>query len=265
MITCSYLNHSIKKNVISSPTRITNHSESLIDHILCNSEFRVSASVYNVTIADRSPTFLSLSRKYMPSLCNTRNRRSTCIIYAEIRWLLQGVDFQKVFDLCDVHTQCETLIQFMCNAIKQSTRVYVHHNCERPVCPWITNTVLETLKQKNSFYRKWKRNKSNSYYREIFKYFRNSSVSMIRKSKSNTILTLLRTRAVTQKKIWEIIKEVIGKGKIQSIQPEKPSTQVANDFNYYFANIGMNLANQFLSGKPALVLPRIVENDFHLE
>lgn len=52
---------------------------------------------------------------------------------------------------------------------------------------------------------------------------------------------------------------------MQSIQPEKPSTQVANDFNYYFANIEMNLANQFLSSKPTLVLPRIVENDFHLE
>lgn len=127
-------------------------------------------------------------------------RRSTCINYREVRRLLQCVDFQEVFDLCGVHSQCEALIQCICNAIKQSTRPYMCHNYEHPVCPWITNTILETLKQKDSFYRKCKRNKSNSYYRESFKYFRNSSVSMIRKSKKQYYTNLIKNKSGNTKK-----------------------------------------------------------------
>lgn len=130
------------------------------------------------------------------------------------------------------------------------------------MCPWITRDILAVLKSKDSYYNRWKRNKTNEYYRKQFKYYRNKSVAMIRKSKKLYYAKMVTQNKGDTKQLWKIVKNVIGIDRQNKVTPKDISQRVANNFNEYFINVGSGLTRKFplqLSTTPA---PRTVNNNF---
>lgn len=230
------------QNVIAEPTRITNNSATLIDHILCNIDMNVSAGVWDVAIADHCPTFVFLPPKYQNSVSDVPVKRKTRVDYDLVRTLLNSVSFEDMYDE-DVQIECETFVQSITRAIEQSTRQCSRHNYQQAICPWLSTAILDVLKKKDSYYRRWKNNKTNDYYHSQFKYYRNKSVAMMRKSKKQYYTDLIARQGGDNRKVWRIVNDVIGTSRKDTVVPDNPSTDVCNYFNTYFTNIGKIASN----------------------
>lgn len=174
------------KNVISTATRVTDQSESIIDHMLCHAEWDVSAGVYDVSVTDLNPTFMFIPCKYLSKVGASRLQRSAYVDYVRLNRLLQDVDFENIYDN-HIEKESANFLELISNLIRRSTRERTRRNYNHAICPWMTNDLLEMLKLKDSYY-KWKNNRSNTYYRESFKFYRNKSVTMKRKLIIRTVL-----------------------------------------------------------------------------
>lgn len=217
------------KNVILEPTRITENSATLIDHVLCNNDMNVSAGVWDATIADHCPTFVFLPHKYVNSICDRCKRRTTRIDYILVRSLLSCIDFENLYNE-DVQIECENFVQSIRTAMEQSTRQFSRHNYGQAICPWMTRAILDMLKQKDSYYHRWKHNKTNNYYQGQFKYYRNKSVAMMRNAKKQYYTNLIAHQGGDNRKVWRIVNDVIGTSRKEIVVPDNPSTDVANTF-----------------------------------
>ncbi|XP_075752074.1 vacuolar protein sorting-associated protein light isoform X4 [Rhipicephalus microplus] len=150
------------------------------------------------------------------------------------------------------------------DVIERSTRSWSRRNYDHAICPWMNRNILEVLKLKDFYYVKWKNNRSNEYYHQNFKLYRNKSVAMIRKSKKCYYTNLVKKNDGNTKKIWQIVKDVTGMGSKERITPDNPTREVADNFNDYFTNIGLSLARKFPTHMQNLNAPCTVTNNFDL-
>ena len=119
--------------------------------------------------------------------------------------------------------------------------------------PWMSRGLLKSSKQKQRLYNKFL--KHRTYTNETnYKTYKNLFEKIKKVSKKVHYSKLLNMYQSNAKKTWQIIKEVIGKTKLQhSTFPKMmlinnienfDKTSIANNFNKYFTEIGPNLANK---------------------
>ena len=117
--------------------------------------------------------------------------------------------------------------------------------------PWITNRILKSLETKQRLYDKFL--KSKTYEHEIsYKNYRKLFESIKQRAKSQYYSKMILHYKDNIKKSWQIIKEVIGKGKLVNNSLPKhlilynrnifDQKTIANSFNEYFVNVGPKLA-----------------------
>lgn len=155
------------RNVITTPTRVTSVSSSIIDHALTNVDADVHAGVFNEPIADHLPIFIVLN-----NLIQTKKEHRRHIIktdYTMLRQSLLQISFDDIYNN-DVNTEFSNLIRILKNAVNKCRRVLPTRSYELPLCPWMNEEILQLLKTKNFWYNKWKHQKTNSYYLGQYKY-----------------------------------------------------------------------------------------------
>ena len=116
--------------------------------------------------------------------------------------------------------------------------------------PWLSNEILELIKDKDRALKKAKRSKTADDWKLAHR-LRNNCLSLIRKTKSDFIQNELNSNMKNSKKFWKQLKEVIpGKrhmdSKIILIDPgtdkEIEESKTADFINNFFTNVGPNLA-----------------------
>lgn len=226
------------KNLILQPTRVTATTSTCIDHILSNCD-NVFAGVYDVNIADHSPIFALLCDRLA-----TPNRPSITkkprVDYHRLQNKLINLNSCFVYDT-DVHREHENFIHHLTKAISECT-TQVHHKYTEPLCPWMNNSILQAIKEKDTWYHRWKRQKQNSYYLQQFRSSRNLVVAMIRKRKKEYNSSLIERAQGNTKQMWDIINKVIGKSSKKQVIPDRVSVDVVDNFNAFFTSIGPQLA-----------------------
>ena len=123
-------------------------------------------------------------------------------------------------------------------------------NCKRPYSPWITKSLLASVRKKNKLYRQLLRSPNPT--RELqYKSYRNKLTHLIRIAKRHYYDQRFASAKNDLKETWKLINEVINKRKCR---PPFPSSfrsdgsiltdpvEIANGFCNYFANVGPNLA-----------------------
>ena len=119
--------------------------------------------------------------------------------------------------------------------------------------PWISQELLELIKDKDSLLKKAKQSKLPADW-EIAKRYRNDCLSSIRRAKADFVTSELENNKNDTKKFWKNIKDILplnskSKKKITLINPEvgedinDPDT--ASYINEFFANIGQKLSANF--------------------
>ena len=241
---------------ILQPTRLTDHSSTLIDNIFFNSieHFIISGSlVYDLT--DHLPNFIILNKfSSLPSSVKVYKRDYFKFNQASLISEIHTVDWQIVFT-SDTDPSC----MFDCFYSKISQIVDKHipikqlsrRELKFKSKPWITSAIKRSIKVKNNFYKKFLKTKS-SYYHSKFKYYRNKINHLLKLSKRKYYNQYFLENSNDIKRVWNGIKQIIHckpkasqkavkiiKNNVELIDPLK----IAEAFNTYFSNVGSNLAD----------------------
>ena len=151
---------------ILQPTRVTDHSSTLIDNIFFNSieHFIISGNlVYDLT--DHLPNFIILNKfSSLPSSVKVYKRDYFKFNQASLISEIQTVDWQIVFT-SDTDPSCN----FDCFYSKISQIVDKHipikqlsrRELKFKLKPWITSAIKRSIKVKNNFYKKFLKTKSS--------------------------------------------------------------------------------------------------------
>ena len=126
------------------------------------------------------------------------------------------------------------------------------------VNPWVTDSIIESIKIKRNLYQKWKKSKSSNKrngdakLQNDFIVHRRKLKNIIRSTKSKYYYNKINAHKNDMKKTWAVINELRGKQK-SSIKPSfiidnqriYDRRIIAHEFNKYFNSIATNMNKDF--------------------
>ena len=239
--------------VINRPTRVTDHSATLIDHIFTShytaSNFYQGILVTDIT--DHYPIFhvahfeklsKDVDEYYYKRSMSSDNYASFYNDISQVNWneVTNSQNCQMSFSLF------YEKIKFYFNKSFPLKRVKKGYKNK---LPWLTDGLKNSIKFKNKLY--VKSLKHDTVLNKIqYKEFKLSLKKLMTQREKDYFNEMIENNKSNMKKTWDIIKCVIGKKKqslkysefIVNGQITNDRNVIANKFNEYFANIGPNLS-----------------------
>ena len=242
---------------ITLPTRVTNKSSTLIDHIsFKNTDNYVCSGVFNFSIADHLPTFFmrklgeSKEKLDSPIWFRDMSRKNTEKVLDIIRkkdWSSIVQENRPKYAFDKYFTELQIIIeQNFPLKLKKPTS---NNKKEKP---WMTNELLSLRKKKHKLAAKKMKYPTLENIDE-FKALSNKLNCMKRKAKNLYYKNKLSSYHQNAKKIWDTLREVLGEQKKINTTPDffwEGKTKVSGDsniaegFSNFFAEIGDTLARK---------------------
>lgn len=197
------------KQIITTPTRITNHSNTLIDLILTNLKNIAYAGCLNYQLSDHYPTYLVKKRigevkeyKYVYK----RSFKSYDVI--EYQQRLAELDW-SLLDLLDVYEMWQMIVNaLLYEADLQCPYKWLKINSRRPL--WYTSQMGEIARDRDILFRNYRRGnrKNNTLYEKAVEKRNefNKLIKVSRDSFYNEQLTLYKNNQV---KFWQTIGDIL--------------------------------------------------------
>ena len=238
--------------VITKPTRITNHSSTLIDHIYTNSKLdQFSSGIVTTDLADHYGVFILTKTDNIQTNSDTIYTRS--FTESKINRFITNIsleDFSSVYSMTDPSSAYESFITKYKNIFESTfpiKRIKIRNICKHK--PWMNEGLLSCAKRKQKLFRIKQKNPS---FENIVRYKNYNAVfnKIKRVAKKDHIETLIDQNKKDIKETWKVLNKTLNRNKIKAKAPTelKLDTEmltgdenIANVFNNYFANIGMNI------------------------
>ena len=264
---------------IVQPTRITDHSSTLIDNIFFNSlDYPCISGNIIYDLSDHLPNFLAINTyPHFPKGINIYRRDFRAFDqgaliedFQLINWnnelpevqdpnILFNSFYDKVIEIVDHHIPIKKIPK---RELKFQRK------------PWITPALQKSINIKNKLYKKYMKSKS-IYHFTKFKIYRNKINHLCKISKKQYYNNYFNTNIKDSKKVWDGIKEIVSINKKSKIIPNKvivddkvceDSVTIANAFNKYFTEVGPILAGQIpcMDRVPGSYLPTPLQNSFFI-
>ena len=266
---------------ILKPTRITDHSATLIDNIFFNSleHHAISGNVLS-GISDHLPNFIIINKlSALPKNFKIYRRNYSSIDKDSLAAEFSNIDWNEILPTngANASTIFQSFYNVVSKIIDKHAPVYKLSRKEAKSLakPWITLGIKKSIKVKQKFYQKYLRS-GNSYYLTKFKYYRNKITSLVKYSKLNYYHDYFKTNSRNVKNIWAGIKQIItvkSKGLnnqvsklVQNNQTITDPKEIATAFNKFFSSIGQKLADSIpVAGKdPLAFMGPSQPNSFYL-
>lgn len=236
-------------NSISMPTRVNKDCESLLDVFITNFDSqRISSGVISAQISDHLPVFFFMESyvshadlKHCPPLTFQDVNPATL---EEFRTRISKINWLDVYNQSDADTAYELFLRLFKKAYSES----FPHKALKPKKarkPWVTNTHLKLIKQKDALFKRFIDTRNASHLSE-FKKFRNKVTATLRKAKTDYLHRLFNPEAIKRTDItWrnlstvlnigrqhsEVVRELMLNGELLS------GAHLANAFNNYFVSL----------------------------
>ena len=240
---------------ILQPTRITDHSATLIDNIFFNSLEHLVISgniVYGLT--DHLPNFIIMDKfTTLPQKVKLYKRDFSTLNSVDLVNDIQSIDWDAMFDsekdlsiIFNKFYSCISEIIDKHIPLKLLSKRQIKFSMK----PWITPALKKSIQIKNRYYRKFLRTKS-IYFHNKFKLYRNKLNHLLKISKKQYYNAYFARNIANSKNIWKGIRQItnIKQHPVQKSTTLLTDNQVITDpelvadtFNQYFANISNNLA-----------------------
>ena len=250
--------------VISRPTRVTDHSATLIDHIYINSTNSVvSSNVITLDITDHLGTnvIISLNKNFDRTVrpANRMADSNTCnyrvfnsandenfknLIQGETWEMGDNLDAEEKYDkFCDIYTKhYESAYPSKNNSARR------RHERAQPK-PWILPWLEDAIHRKQLLYHDFIKHNTtaNKVKYDKMKKFTEKHVNL---SKRRYYAKFFEEHKDNSKKQWGLINELLNRGKktsdIKKVVGENGESVtdnigIAEQFNSYFSNIASNL------------------------
>ena len=243
--------------VINRPTRVTDHSATLIDHILCNN-LSPSLSYYQglllTDISDHYPIFHIVqytdnSGKDEDAYVFKRQMHPNN--YTIFKDMISKTDWSTIKDEND----CQNSFTLFYDKIKQ---IYNRSFPLRKIkvryknrLPWLSEALKTSIKNKNKLYVKAKRH-DTAFNKTTYLDYKYKLEKLLFIQEKNYYKEQLNSHKGNMKKTWGVIKNMINHNKqkkpfnqfiVNGILTDNPKI-IADKFNDFFTNIGPTLASK---------------------
>ena len=241
--------------LISEPTRVTQESQTLIDHIYTNNEETIqSVSVEKMCISDHFAVF-----------CNRKSHASFSKNTHQVITYRSFKNFEEAYFLSDLSSvPWEILEQFdnvddivnvwntlFLEILDKHAPIKSHRVKKKYQPEWLSSEILDCMKQRN----KYKRNGNISEYKQM----RNKVTDLIDIAKKKTYQTKIEEGKSDPRTIWKLFKEFGLKGKGNdnennfAIKCEDniitAESDLAKLFNNYFVNVASKLQEPIINSE----------------
>ena len=250
--------------VISRPTRVTDHTATLIDHIFVNSaHLIIKSGVITQPVADHLAPYVSiLIDKNKPNHRNmTFNQSNARKISDEnlenFKRAIENTDWREL-DLIENATQKYTKFQTIYTKIYNDNFTKHKTNANRKLQrnttkPWILPWLQSACDRKNKLYHDYIKNRSienKTKYDKMKKFVEKH----IKKAKNKYYTDYFHKYANDSRKQWKMINSLLNRKKPNSnigkiiLDDDKKTEltspgEISNEFNNYFCEIAQKLRN----------------------
>lgn len=160
--------------IINEPTRITNSSKSLLDHILCNNKEKICQSgTISIGLSDhfliyytRKISKIQIKEHKYAKIRSIKNYTKENFIFR-----LTNADWSEYFNACDVNiawTAFRDIFMSVLNSVVPVKEVRLKLRTE----PWIASEILELIRLRDLYLYQFKKGKEKDNYK-LYCHFRN--------------------------------------------------------------------------------------------
>ena len=258
----SYLNTFLEKSFIpciTLPTRIADHSATLIDHIFIKCprklmQNKCSSGNLISDISDHLPNFMFLNIE-VPSIKDrpyirlyTEKRKGLFVenLHNESALLTENIPAEVNCSYDIFSTNYLNLFNKYFPFVRQSQRAFKSK-------PFITSGIKVSIKARNKLYNKYLNNR-NELNKATWKRFRNKTHTIITRAREQYYNKLLKSHHNSSRQLWKTFGKILNKNKTKqskisslNINDNKvyDSQSIADSFNNFFSQIGDKLADKF--------------------
>ena len=242
--------------LITLPTRITQSTATLLDHISTNiADDSFDTGIILSDISDHFPVFYIRYLKEQPKSKNTQTikiRKMDENSKIKFKNLLDNTNWENIVNNYEPASAFDNFFDKINNCFESAfpERNFKPSNKNKPLNPWMTSALLTSRKYKEKLFAK-KVRKPCTENKEKFKQYNKLYTSLIREARKKYYFDKFIEYSKDGKKTWETINSVIGRnirkvdiptlfvsnGKILS-----GDFEISEGFNKFFANIGPDLA-----------------------
>jgi Reverse transcriptase (RNA-dependent DNA polymerase) len=216
------------KQLVSSPTRITPTSSTLIDHVYTNNTSKISdVSLSDIALSDHCPVICTMAFKSK----KTNNKGHTTIQYRcfknfdshHFSYDLNKMDLQNVYN-CNHPDDAVSVIYDAFIPIIDKHAPLRRKRVKQATLPgWLSGEIIQTMKERDMA----KKHKNNLEFKRL----RNKVSTLVRDAKRKFFSTLITNNRDTAQ-IWKAMNAITHKHR--KTNPSPLNTHSADTFNDFF-------------------------------
>ena len=246
--------------LIKSPTRITETTETLLDVILVSAPKLVRKSgVINAPISDHLPVFVELKLKPPKMTQKSISIRSyknysPCLFTTDLA--CKADRLLTIFQGNNVNTKLDSLNDLLQSTLNLHAPVKIIKIKSRP-CPFVNKEIKDLMRIRNQLHRRFLQTHNRADW-ERFKLYRNLVKNKLVVAERNHTADEVSVHKNNPSSLWKIINRVIPSRLRESPTYSKDFKSVADDFNTFFSLVGKNtaLASRELARQNNITLSR---------
>lgn len=262
---------------INLPTRVTNESATCIDHIFgkLNENIKATPMIYDNGITDHFSTLLFLE---IEPNCNVKKVDPIFykkIDYRKLNCNIETENWNDIYNETDVNLAVEKFIRKIHFYIEEASTSKKKRVSNRARKEWITTGILKSCRTKNNLYRQSKASPSNLELKRKYVEYKNKLKTMIQLAKTKYYGNIVTKSKNDNRKLWKFINSKIKNGTqkkdgITEIYSESKNklvfdkTEIANEFNDFFTNVGPSMASKFVHNLPDVASSTTIQDSIYI-
>ena len=250
-----FLNLFNMKQIINVPTRVTDTTRTILDHVVTNSSGKLGRfGVLDCCISDHLPIFChriqAREERYEPVVKWVRSFReySAEILIRELRL----VDWSGVFLARDVDGAYESFVGILGRLIDRLAPLRPVRTKQR-TCPWVNGVILAGIRRRDHLFQQFKKDRTKlEVYREYCR-VRNQVQRDVKQAKRDHFQGIVERADGDGRKLWSSLKSSGFNSSVKSgarivldIDGGKcfDLRKVAGEFNRFFTNVARSLVDK---------------------
>ena len=245
---------------IDRPTRISDHSATLIDNIFTNThDCDIKSGIWLADISDHLPMFITLPYDFAK-----KHKTSPTFVYKRVysqdsldgfKQALSAMNWSHIFtEEANANNKYNVFISTI-KIIHDKYFPFVKKKINSQINkkPWITNNILKCIKKKNNLYKQTLKTNSDLLLSK-YKIYKNKLISILRAAEKTFYADKLMQIKDSTSKTWKLLNEITHRGSTRANRQididgvaTDDSLTIANKFNRFFTNIGPELAKKIPS------------------
>ena len=214
-------------NYVSSPTRVTNQSSTLIDLFFASEPLHRQCEVLPVDVSDHFAILGELHVHDNPVKRSSTLTRRLC----NVDWNAFNQDLIPLLAAFPWTQSLDNMTEFWNNAVLQVLDKHAPlkrtRKKQRLPCPWLTDTLIALVRRRNSLHRRLMRDVKNDNLRQLHRSARAEARKLDRRLRNEYFMAASST--TDQRKLWSVINTVTGRQR-RHHDPKVSAQELSNAF-----------------------------------